>query len=163
MTQITLQRINDGDTGAMSAKKIYNNDNNLLTAIRAIEDILDAYGSLITIETEDRHIDVVEGPGQSTTSVMTQKAVTNFVYENVEDVCQIGQTINGGVQMPDTGEYADVWVSRASSNAQGNSLTTLWNDVQELKNLHQTIADMQATIESLTERVSELEHQNYEG
>jgi hypothetical protein len=72
-------------------------------------------------------------------------------------MCKVGQTIEGGIQMPPSGSYVNVWVERASSNAQGNSLTELYNDVQELKNLNTTIADIQSQINTLNERVAQLE------
>jgi hypothetical protein len=160
MAQIVLQRINDGDTGAMSAQKIYSNDSKLLAAIRGIEDLLDAYGSLITIDTGmGTQVTLVQESGSGTTSVMSQRAVTEYVNNNVESMCVIGQEINGGVEMPEADDYVNVWVSRASANAQGNSLTTLWNDVQQLKGVYETISEMQETINSLTDRVANLERQ----
>lgn len=152
-----MQKINEGDTGAMAANKIYKNDKKLLAAVNALKDYLDSYGALITITASGGSITLVSTPGDSTTSVMNQKAVTDFVNTEVDNMCKVGQTIEHGIQMPSTGSFSDAWVSRASMNAQGNSLTILYNDVQELKELKNTIANMQSAINSLNDRVTTLE------
>jgi len=157
MEPIILRKINDGDTGAMAAKKIYSNDEELKKAISTIANLLDAYGTLISIEASGATISLEYGPGDSNTGVMTQKAVTDFVNNSVDGMCVLGQEIQGELEMPSTSDFVDAWVSRASANAQGNSLTVLWNDVQELKNLGQTISDLQDTVESLSARVTVLE------
>ena len=157
MDNLIIQKINDGDTGSVAATKIYKNDEKLVNAIRALKDYLDGYGELVQIIVSGGTISLETEPGDSNTGVMTQKATTDFVYDEVDDMCKVGQTIEGGIQMPPTCSFVNVWVERASSNAQGNSLTELYNDVQELKNLNTTIADIQSQINTLNERVAQLE------
>lgn len=160
MDEIIIQKINEGDSGQMASTKIFKNDQRLRDAIISIKNLLDAYGALVNITVDGSTITLVTEPGQSNTAVMSQKSVTNFVIEETENSCEIGETIQTGVQMPDSGCYVNVWASRASANAQGNSLTVLYDDVQELKKLYVTIAAMQEKIDNLEDRVSTLEAKN---
>ena len=155
-----MQKINEGDTGSVAASKIYKNDEKLVNAIRALKDYLDGYGELVQITTSGGTISIETAPGDSNTGVMTQKATTDFVNEEVEGMCKIGIEIEGGIQMPPSGSYVNAWVSRASSNAQGNSLTVLYDDVQELKNLNNVISELQSSITSIANRVTQLEAHN---
>ena len=160
MDTLYIQKINEGDTGAVAATKIYKNDEKLANAIRALKDYLDGYGEIVQITTSGGTISIETEPGDSNTGVMTQKATTEFVYREVDDMCKVGQTIEGGIQMPPSGCFVNAWVSRASSNAQGNSLTVLYDDVQELKNLKTQISELQSEIDNLNDRVTQLEAQN---
>jgi hypothetical protein len=89
---------------------------------------------------------------------MTQKAVTEFVEREGANDCLIGQTITTGIQMPNAcEEYPGLWATRASQNAQGNSLTTLYNDVQDLKNLYGVINDITDVLDNMNARISAIE------
>ena len=160
MDTLTIQKINEGDTGAVAATKIYKNDEKLVNAVKALRDYLDGYGALVQITTSGGTITLETEPGDSNTGVMSQKATTEFVYREVDDMCKVGQTIEGGIQMPPSGCFVNVWVSRASSNAQGNSLNVLYDDVQKLKELYNKIDEMQTMIDNLNDRVGQLEAQS---
>jgi uncharacterized small protein (DUF1192 family) len=153
MEPITLYKINEGDSGAVSARKIYKNDENLLIALNALHDYIESYGDLIQIVTSGGTITLVQDTGMSETSVMSQKAVTMFVNREVENSCEIGPIMEGTPPMPDTADIVNLWVSRASSNADGQSLTVLYNDVQELK---ERINQMQETIDRLNLKVEHM-------
>ena len=163
MEPIVMQKIYEGDTGAMAAIKILNNDTKLLNAVTAIKDELEAYGHLInlTVEVESGGtpitIALVQYEGHDPEMVMSQKAVTEYVEEQVDGDCKIGAEITSSLQMPESGDYVNVWVSRASSNAQGHSLTTLYNDVEDLKHLYQTTGELMERMRMLEDRVSVLE------
>jgi hypothetical protein len=160
MDNLIIQKINEGDSGSVAATKIYKNDKKLVDAVTALKDYLDSYGALVQITTSGGTIEIKTEPGESNTGVMTQKATTDFVYNEVDDMCKVGPTIEGGIQMPESGCYVNVWVSRASMNAEGNSLTILYDDVQELKNLTTIISEMQTKITDLEDRVARLENPN---
>ena len=156
--ELIMRKISEGDTGAMAAAKIFKNDTLLMNAIKALQDYLDAYGALINIEVPGGNIDLVQWSGDSTTSVVSQKGVTDLVVQSTANGCKIGETVSAGIQMPPTGNFADVWVSRASANAEGHSLTILYNDVEELKRTNATtIASLQEAINNLSSRVTRLE------
>lgn len=160
MDNLIIQRIVEGDSGAVAANKIYRNDEKLVNAVKALKDYLDSYGALVQITTSGGTITIETEPGDSNTGVMTQKATTDFVNREVDDMCKVGQTISGGIQMPPSGSFVNAWVSRASSNAQGNSLTVLYDDVQELKKLKTQITNLQSEISNLNDRITALEAQN---
>ena len=158
-----IRKINEGDSGSVAATTIYNNERTLYDGIKAVKDELDAYGALINIPVSGQTHAIVQGPGSgpmSTRDVMSQSAVTYYVEEMVEDQCKIGPEIIGTIEMPSTSNYVNVWVSRASANAQGNSLTTMYNDIQDLKRLNDAIADLQTQINNLSDRVARLEAKN---
>ncbi len=168
MEQIVIKKINNGDTGLVAANKIYTNEKSLKDAIKALSDLIESYGRLVGINAEVSDdgqiitISLEQNPGDSTVSVMSQNAVTEFVNDRVDGICKIGDVISGTtVNLPDSTESANLWVSRASSNAQGNSLTVMYNDVEELKRknsvLETTVVSLQEQITALSQRVSRLE------
>lgn len=167
MDSILLKKIYHGDTGSVAAAKVYQNDQQLKQAINTIKEYLEVYGDLIQFEGEVEsagtmvQISLVQGPGSGTTAVMSQNAVTNFVYDNVNDMCVVGEEISTPIDMPPTAEYTDAWVSRASSNAQGHSLTVLYDDVENLKNtistINTAISDILSEISTIKDRITVLE------
>jgi hypothetical protein len=155
---IILQKIGEGDIGSVAAAKIYNNDEKLFNAIRYLKDYLDSYDSFISISVSGGTVEIKTEPGESNSAVMTQKATTDFVNQQVDDMCKIGQTIMADIEMPPSGCFVNVWVSRASSNAQGHSLTVMYNDIEDLKRRNDTITELQEKIEQLESRIEQLEN-----
>lgn len=133
MQRIVITKINDGDSGAQAAGKIYQNEKGLADAVQYLSDYLDSYGELINITISGGTIQLADEPGDSPSKVMSQRAVTDFVSGATENAAMIGTVIGGPVDMPGSGEYVNLWVSRASANAEGHSLTEMYNDIQDLK------------------------------
>ena len=168
MEQIIIKKINNGDTGKVAADKIYSNDENLKKAIRSIAETLESYGELVGItatvgddQGQQIIISLVQNEGDDNTSVMSQKAVTDFVNDEVSGICKIGQEIETITNVPDPSDSANIWVSRASFNAEGNSLTVMYNDIQDLKNkdnqITELINEINSNIEGLNERITQIE------
>lgn len=151
MDNITLQKINDGDSGSVAANKIYNNDEKILGLVRVVQEYLESCEEAIDIILS---ISIVSTSGTSETSIMTQKATTDLVIDNSKDDCIIGETITPGIDIPsEYEEYPYLWAGRASQNAEGHSLTTMYNDIEDLND---TVGQIEQGISTLNDDVSDL-------
>lgn len=159
MEKVILQEIKDGDSGSIAAKKILNNDQKLKNAVTYLQDYLEGYGAFVDVQLSGGSVTIAFEPGSSNTSVMTQKATTDFVNDKTnKEFCLVGTVVKGDVQMPENCEIVPgLWATRASQNAEGHSLTELYNDVEDLKKLYDVIADINAQIQALGDRVTVLE------